>query len=282
MIDLHIHSNFSDGSETPEEIIRLAAQRGLTAVALTDHDCVDGLFEFTETAKQYEIEAIPGIELSADFHPGTLHMLGYWINPSSPVLIEALRKIRQGREDRNIKIIEQLNELGYPLTMEEVLRQSNGTTIGRPHIAAALVAAGHFKNSRQVFNKLLARGKPGYADRFRLPYLECIEVIRAAGGIAVLAHPVALRLSRGKLRKLLTTLKKNGLGGVEVFYPEHNPGQVRVYRQATREAGLAMTGGTDWHGKFTPDIHLGTGFGDMEIPDRLLDPLRRQLAESLS
>lgn len=279
MIDLHLHSTCSDGSDTPTEIIEKAAGRGITALALTDHDTTAGVAEFMAAADQAGILGVPGVELSAEFNPGVMHILGYFFDTECAELQEELARVRNGREERNLVMLQKLNDLGYELSWEDVKAEAGSEVVGRPHFATAIIKKGYLKDKRQVFSRLLGNGCKAYADRYRTPPQRCIELIRQAGGVAVLAHPASLKMPRGKLRKLITTLKKAGLEGMEVYHPEHNDNQIKVFKQVAKEFKLVMTGGSDCHGSFTPDLKIGTGFGDMEVPDFVYHKLKNRIPE---
>jgi len=273
MIDLHCHSSFSDGSKTPEELVALAEAAGLTALALTDHDTTDGLDRFMSAGKNSSVETLLGIELSAEFGEATLHILGYGFDPSNEALQKALEWVREGRSERNFQILEKLNTLGYDITFEEVRSHSADDLIGRPHIAAALIEKGHFKHKDKIFKQLLGKNCAAYVDRRRLKPAECLDVIRAAGGISVIAHPGQMKLTRNKLRRLVKKLKKQGLGGLEVWHSSHPEHQAKAFEQICKDFDLIATGGSDYHGDLTPDLSLGTGFGNLCIPDEVLEKL---------
>jgi len=270
MIDLHCHSIFSDGTNTPEELISLAQQAGLAALALTDHDTTDGLDRFMSAGRNSSVEALRGIELSAEYGETPLHILGYGFDPSSATLQEALAWVREGRAARNFQIVEKLNTLGYDLTFEDVRRHSADDLVGRPHFAAALIEKGHFKHKNKVFQQLLGKNRAAYVDRRRLKPTECLEVIHAAGGVSVIAHPGQMRLTRNKLRRLVKKLKEQGLGGLEVWHPSHPEHQVNAFERICEEFDLIATGGTDFHGDLTPDLSIGTGFGNLLVSDEVL------------
>lgn len=276
MIDLHCHSVFSDGTNTPEELVAFAAQGGLTALALTDHDTTDGLPRFMAAAEKTTVQAVPGIELSAEFGETTLHILGYFFDPASAELQAALERVRDGRSERNVLILEKLNRLGYNLTHEDIRKHSGDDLIGRPHFAAALMEKGHFKQKDKVFQQLLGKGKAAYVDRRRLMPEACVELIRKAGGVAVIAHPGQMKLTSRALRRLVTRLKEHGLGGLEVWHPTHKPHQTASYLRVCEDFDLVATGGSDFHGAITPDLSVGRGFGDLEVPDSSLDLLRKR------
>jgi 3',5'-nucleoside bisphosphate phosphatase len=274
MIDLHCHSVFSDGSNTPEELVALAEQGGLAALALTDHDTAAGLPRLMAAGEQSPVETVPGIELSAEYGDVPLHILGYFCDFQCLEFQQALAWVREGRAERNVRILEKLNALGYRLTMEDIRKHAAGDVVGRPHFASALIEKGHFKHPNKIYRQLLGKGKAAYADRRRLTPGQCVEQIRGAGGVAVVAHPGQMRLTRTKLRQLIRQLKEHGLGGLEVLHPSHQPHQTAAFEQICADFDLAATGGTDFHGAHTPDLTPGTGFGGMDIPDGLLDGLK--------
>ena len=277
MIDLHTHSIYSDGTNTPEELVALAEKRGLKALALTDHDTVDGVAPLLDAAQGSAVEAIPGIELSAECAKGTMHILGYFIDHTSPILLEKIKQIQQGRHDRNLEILKKLNKLGYIVTWSDVEKQAEKGVVGRPHFAQALVARGHVKSTKSAFDLLLAKGRKGYADRYHFTARECIDLIRQAGGISVLAHPATLYLPDDQLKGTLMGLKESGLGGIEIYCSAYKEKHIKKYREWAGELDLVCTGGTDFHGKNTPDLQLGIGFGKLSIPDEVLDQLKQAL-----
>lgn len=281
MIDLHIHSTFSDGSDTPGQLAAMAHAKGLTALALTDHDTMAGVPDFIEACRTECVQGIAGVEISAEYPFGTMHMLGYLIDPAHAELSQALGALRGGREDRNRLILKKLNDLKLVLTWEEVAAFADEDVVGRPHFAQALLARGYVRTKEEAFDRYLGKGKPAYVDRLRLTPEESIRVIRAAGGVAVLAHPFTIQRSAGELRKLVATLVESGLGGIEGYYSEYTYEQQSEYQQFARDFNLIMTGGSDYHGAFNPDIALGRGFGNLKVPDELLTPLYARAGRSL-
>ncbi len=273
MIDLHVHSTFSDGSYTPEELAIMAAKTGLTAVSLTDHDNSTGTARFRAACEEHMIRAITGVEMSAEVEKGTLHMLGYFIDPDEPELNKALKKIRGGRELRNHEIVKILNELGLELTWDEIAAKAAEDVVGRPHFAMALMEHNYVRTKQEAFDKYLAKGKPGYVDRFRLLPADAINLIRNSGGIAVLAHPFTLDLSPAALRDYVAELADIGLGGIESHYSEHSREQTEQYLALVKEFNLAASGGSDFHGEVNPAIKLGRGFGHLNVPDAVLEEL---------
>ena len=273
MIDLHTHSTFSDGSLTPEELVAAAEQSGLTALALTDHDTVGGLTRLLAAGAGRPVRCIAGVEISAEFQPGTLHLLGYFIDPTEKGLTSTLARLRAGRALRNQEILGKLHTLGLMVTEEEVRAHAGEEVIGRPHFALALIARGYVRDKEEAFGRYLARGQPAYAERFRLTPAASIQCIRAAGGVPVLAHLGTLALGQKDLRKVVMQLRDQGLEGLEIYYPEHHPTQVRQYRNLAKDLNLAVTGGSDFHGTLSPHIKLGRGFGSLQVPDDLLAKL---------
>ena len=259
LIDLHTHSTASDGSFAPREVVRLAGEGGLRAMALTDHDTIDGLAEAIAAGAEYGVEVIPGVEISAFFPGGTMHILGLFIDYTDGLLDKRLAVLKQARADRNPQIVAKLNGLGIPITMEQVKRLSGGGQVGRPHIARALLEGGYIRSFPEAFDKFLGNRGPAYVEKFRFPPKEAIVMIREAGGIPALSHPFTLELgSAYALKNLLMELKDLGLAGIEVFYSDHTPEQMALYLKLARELGLLITGGSDFHGQNKPEVTLGS------------------------
>ncbi len=270
MIDLHVHSTFSDGSVTPAALAAEAQRIGLTAVALTDHDSLDGVPPFLDACAACGLRGIAGVELSVDEPKGCLHLLGYFLDPGHAGLSRVLTQLKESRVKRNVLILDKLNGLGLTLNWEEVAACAGEDVVGRPHFARALQARGYVQSKTEAFERYLAKGRPAYFDRFRLSPEASIAVIRAAGGVAVLAHPSTLERSRGSLRRALIEWKALGLAGIEAYYSEYDAGKTGLYLSLCRDLDLAPTGGSDFHGLANPAIHLGVGFGELRVPDELL------------
>lgn len=278
-VDLHCHSTSSDGTLTPAAVVQLAHQCGLAGLALTDHDTVAGCAEARAEASRLGIEFIAGIEISAEFpHPGTMHILGYGIDPSSPQLQDLTATLLAGRDNRNPRIIAKLNELGVAVTMEEWQRQASGGVLGRPHLAAVLVRKGYVSSIKHAFDKYIGQGAPAYFDKERLSPRQAIERIKASGGIAVLAHPIQLQTENdAQLERIVRDLVDMGLAGIEVLHSDHDEGWVRKCTQLADRLGLLKTGGSDFHGANKKDIQLGQA-GRQRIPKKLMDDLVAALA----
>jgi hypothetical protein len=282
MIDLHVHSTNSDGSETPEELVRRGRQAGLTAMALTDHDNMGGVEAFLGACRTEGMTGIAGIEISAaveDGH-GTLHLLGYGMNPDHPLLKESLERVLDGRAWRNEQILARLNELGLELEWAEVQACAGEDVIGRPHIAQALIGRDYVSSVAEAFDRYLAKGRPAYVDRYRLYPAEGIRMIREAGGVAVIAHPFSWETDEAKLESGLRDLKELGLAGIEALYSDYNQEQTVTLLRLAKRLELLKTGGSDYHGTAKPDIALGRGFGSLCVPDDYLPPLLAALGEN--
>lgn len=287
MIDLHCHSTASDGTLNPRELVQLAQTVPLTALALTDHDTVNGLPEFLEAAKSApQLECIPGIEFSCHLESGdTCHIVGLYIDGTCAELQAACQQYCIWREERNQQILEKLNSLGYHIEKEDLekVKIEGEGVIGRPHIAAALVAKGYFRKNEKAFEELIGRGKPAYVSRQVLPTSRCLGAIHAAGGLAIWAHPMTSNsMTYNKCERIIEELKASGLDGIEAYYTEHNELQTKNVIEIAKKHGLLVSGGADFHGANQPSIHLGTGYGGMRIPDSLLPPIKAARERSTS
>jgi len=272
-VDLHLHSTESDGTDSPSEVVRLAADAGLSTIALTDHDTLDGIGEAMEAAAAHGVSLIPGTELSVEWPTGTMHMLVYYLEPAPGPLQDRLLALRSARHDRNRRILEALSDVGVDISYDEVTTEAGGEVVGRPHIAALLVARGHSTDIADAFDRYLARGRIAYADRLRLGAVEAIELSRASGAVPVIAHPHTLGVSRDEYAAAFTSLAKQGLGGIEAWYAEYD-GDVRQHlADLATQLGLVATGGSDYHGRYKPALSVGTGRGDLHVPDRVVDQL---------
>ena len=279
-IDLHSHTTASDGSLTPEDLVRLAKQQGVATLALTDHDTITGLPRAMAEGEQAGVEVIPGIEISCLYGETELHILGYFINPDDPHLEPALAQYRASREDRNPRIVQRLQELGCALTYAEVKAAAGTATVGRPHIAQALVRRGYVNSVSEAFDRYLADDAPAYIPRLLPSPAEAIGLIRQIGGIPVLAHPAYTSRLKEPFEQACETLKRLGLLGIEAIYSSHNRRQTDRYRSISRNQGLLVTGGSDFHGEAKPNLLVGTGYGNLEVPADLLDPLRALASDS--
>lgn len=272
LVDLHIHTTASDGTMSPREVVRYAKEKGISALAITDHDTVSGISEALSAGKEMDVEVIPGIEISVDLNI-EMHLLGYFIN-KTPELEENLNEFKTKRNDRNKKIIKKLNELGFKIDLEEVLNVSGGEAVGRPHIASVLLRKGYVGSMSEAFELYLGAGGKAYAQREKVEPKEGIELILKAGGVPVLAHPKYLNLNNKKLDKLLVKLIEYGLAGMEVYYSTNTIYESGEYARLAIKHGLLITGGTDFHGKNKPEIEIGIGRGNMKIDYKIVKDLK--------
>jgi len=254
--------------------VQKAAAIGLTAIALTDHDTLSGIPEAQSAAAELPIELIPGVELSVDHNDAKIHMLAYFLEPEPGPLQDRLEMLRDGRDVRNRKIIEALNTLGYPITMQDVHRQAAGDAIGRPHIADALVAADLVADRSEAFRDLLGDGGIAYAERTRLTATEAITLTTESGGVTSIAHPLTIDPGNSTLRSVFEELREVGLSGIEAYYSQHPPHIRTQLVGVASDLGLVATGGSDCHGTGKPGLEIGTGHGDLIVPDSVLEELR--------
>ena len=282
-IDLHVHTTFSDGTLTPTEVTRIAQRAGLRAIAITDHDTVRGNKEAIDEGRKLGVEVVPGVEVSADFQDGTMHILGYYIDPDCRSLVEVLQRIENARHKRNEEILERLGRLGMALDYEAIKDAASEGTVGRPHIAQALVQEGYVRTLREAFNRYLKKGGPAYADRLRFSEIEAVRSICQAGGIAVLGHPSSLNCEDShSLATIVERLVSVGVQGVEAYYPSSSVEMRRSFERLAAQYGLLLTGGTDFHGAIYPEIELGFGHGDMHVPYSLLEDMKARVAANKS
>ena len=284
LIDLHTHSTASDGSASPSALLVMAKTMGLSALALTDHDTVAGIAEAATAAHRHGISFVPGVEISAEHDPGTMHILGLFINAECDTLTHVLRKYQQGRAERNSAMVAKLNQLGIQVTMAEWQKRASGT-VGRPHLAGLLIEKGYVQGKQEAFAKYLAKGAAAYIDRLRLAPRAAIDAIHAAGGLAVLAHPVQLKYeNHAQCERIVRGLSELGLDGIEAYHSDHNAQETRYFLDLARKHSLLPSGGSDFHGNVKPTIALGSGAGrncrvPYEVFERLRDAAKKKSRE---
>ena len=273
-VDLHAHSTASDGSEGPSALVEKALGLGLTALALTDHDTLEGVEEAQKAAVGADLELIPGTELSLD-HQGAMHLVVLWLQPGSGPLQDRLGSIQLGRHARNAAIVELLGDLGMPVSIEEVVEESGSGSVGRPHIAAVMMRKGYVQSVAEAFDLWLGAGRPAYAGRPRLSPEEAIDLAIASGGVPVLAHPHTLGINRAdEMADLLDRLRSAGLVGLEAACSGYRRHEREGYADLARRFGLVASGGSDYHGLYKPGLELGIGYGDLVVPEVVVDRLR--------
>lgn len=275
MIDLHVHTTYSDGALSPREVVRLAFKSKVKAIAITDHDTTEGNDEALLEGDKLGVEVIPGVEISVEHEKGHMHILGLLLDDAEELRRE-LRALQDGRESRNPKIIEKLKDFDIHIEYNEVKSIAGNESVGRPHIAQVMIKHGYVDSIDEAFERYLKKGAPCYVDRFRLKKDVAIKSIKRAGGIPVLAHPVTLKGDREELELILEELIKYGLEGIEVYYSTHTDENVREYRELAEVYNLLMTGGTDFHGDNKPDIKLGVGKGNLSIPYEFVEELKKR------
>ncbi|MCE5278178.1 MAG: PHP domain-containing protein [Planctomycetaceae bacterium] len=280
-VDLHAHSTASDGTLPPADLIAAAERAGLAAIALTDHDTIDGLPAARQaSAALAEMKFVPGIEVSAQPPSGTLHILGLAFDEKAPSILALAEFLRSGRRERNPRIVEKLQQLGLGIDMDDVLEAvveagggsgvigsggaGSGTSgsahlvVSRTHIALAMLDKGYVATTAEAFDRYIGKGQPAYADRPRKSAAETIAAIRDGGGIAVLAHPMQLNCANSaQLERIVHDLKDSGLDAIEAYHSQHSPEQTRAFMKMAKRFGLAVTGGSDFHGAPKPDVSIG-------------------------
>jgi 3',5'-nucleoside bisphosphate phosphatase len=274
VIDLHVHSTVSDGTDPPEVIPDLAAAAGCSAVALTDHDSVAGLGVARRRASQVGVELIGGCEVSCAFSGVGTHVLVYFIDQEEGALHDELAGLREDRVRRNHRLAERLAELGVPITYEEaVAAASSEEGLGRHHFAELLVAKGAAESIPDAFDRWLAQDRPAFIPKARVPPIQISRAAREVGAVCVLAHPLALNLSAHELDLAVGELAAAGFSGIEAHYASYRPEQRRVLAKLASQHDLVATGGSDYHGTVKPGLSVGTGRGDLKVPDEVLESL---------
>lgn len=272
-IDLHTHSTASDGTLTPVELVRAAKEAGLTAIALTDHDTMDGLPDALETGVKTGVEVVPGCELSVHSDVGVLHVVGLWVDPYSERLKRVFDEVRSMRIERNVAVVKKLQQLGFDISMEEVQGQAAGT-IGRPHMARIMLQKGYVKSYDEAFNDYLGKKGKAYFPKNNISAEEAFELLHSTAATPVLAHPFLLSRDDDVLDREVGRLKEMGLQGIEVYYSSHTIDMTDRIKRLARKYDLQPSGGSDFHGSVKPDIQLGKGAGKLFVHHSVLDGLK--------
>lgn len=267
----------SDGTLSPEDVVRLAARKGLQAIAITDHDTLTGIAPAQNEARTLDVEVVAGVEISTQWPSGILHILGYFVNPHDAVLLSALEYLRGGRLERVPKIIAKLNQCNVRISPDEVMREAVGSVPGRPHVAGVMVQRGYVRTLQEAFDRYLRKGAPAYVEKVKLQPQEAVKLIERAGGLAVLAHPYSLNQDDpGILEEILRGLISEGLQGIEAYYPKHTLPQTRTFVELASKLDLVISGGTDFHGTNKPEIQLGVIPGVNPLSYAILGELKKR------
>ncbi len=276
-IDLHIHSTYSDGTKSPGELVGLAKRKGLSAISLTDHDTVDGVTEAADLCREDGFEVISGIEIGAKYSGMTIHILGYLFDPGSPVLRKALEKLQDARNERNRHILFRFKKTGIDISDAELLAVSRMGQAGRPHIAKILMKKGIVKTIDEAFLRFLRKGAEAYVSRFLYSAEEVFHIIREAGGIGVLAHPLQIQHAGMDLHGAIEKLTLLGMEGIETYYPTHSKKIRTSLMRSAAECNLVLTGGSDYHGEIRPGTTLAGG-KNVTVPFSLLEDMKKRIS----
>ena len=283
-VDLHTHSTCSDGTYTPEELMAYAAEKGLKAIALTDHDTVAGIAPAAAYIKEQALplELVPGIELSTIYDlPGEgreqeVHVVGLFVDTENKAFTDTIEANAKSRVGRNAEICEKLTAAGLPVTYEELEEANPGAVLTRAHIAKLLLAKGLIQTRQEAFDRYIGDDGPCFVPRKKVTPFEAVELIRSAGGVPVLAHPMLYKLTKAQLAELAKELKAAGLTGIEAVYSTYTQEEERCVRAIAKETGLLVSGGSDFHGANKPGLDLGTGYGSLFVAESILEALRRE------
>lgn len=273
-IDLHTHSTFSDVTYTPNELIEAALKQRLAAIALTDHDTVEGIPYALEARKSLNIEVIAGIEFATSFKEKEIHIVGLFLDYKNSNLLKKIDEVQAAREERNIKMVKKLTDIGIPVSIDELKQASGGKIITRAHYAKVIVEKGFAADKNTAFKKFISPGLPGYVKRKFISPRECIETIINSGGTAVLAHPTLYNMDYTEITNLCKTFMQYGLTAIECQYSTYTYKQEKEIYRIAKKLGLKFSGGSDFHGKNKPDIHLGVGRGNLRIPYEYIENLK--------
>lgn len=274
-IDLHVHSTASDGTLTPAELVREAARLGISAIAITDHDSVNGIEEAIEAGKEENVEVVPGVELSTEYMDTEIHVVGLFIDWHNEVLLKQLHDFRDNRDNRNLKMIDRLREEGFSITAEAVYESNPDAVIARPHIARYLVDTDQVKDMQTVFDKYIGDGCRCFVDRMKITPMQAVRLIHEAGGTAILAHPCLYKMKRKEIEAMVREMTAAGLDGIEAVYSCSQGSDEKDYREMADRYGLTISGGSDFHGSNKPYIKLGSGKGNLYVPYEILEKIKK-------
>lgn len=281
-IDLHVHSTYSDGTLTPKELVCKAHEINLAAMALTDHDTINGIPEAIEAGKKYNVEVIPGIELSTFYNDKEIHIIGLYIQYMNHEFQKELESLRNVRRNRNIQMCRKFTELGMPLDYDEMEKKYNDAVITRAHFADFLLHKGYINSRNEAFDRYIGPNGPCYVPSRKITPAEAITIIKAAGGVPILAHPVLYHFGKEQMSKLMDYLCNSGITGLEAIYSTYTMGEELEMKNIASERGLIISGGSDYHGANKPHIELGIGKGHLFVPYSLLEIIKKYRSQPIS
>ena len=278
-VDLHVHSNKSDGSLSPSDLVLEAKKKGLKAFALTDHDTVDGIDEALAASENSGVTVIPGIELSTEYEGKDIHIVGLLIDKEQPAFRDKIQEFVDSRIQRNRKMCQKLTEAGCPLTYEELVEEFPGAVITRAHYAQILLKKGYTKSLKEAFERYIGDRGPCFIPREKITPEDGVKLILSAKGIPVLAHPLLYGMGKERLQILVDRLKDAGLEAIEAVYCTYSPSEETQMREFAKKNGLLISGGSDFHGNAKPGLEMGTGYGKLYVSEEILDELVMRKAE---
>lgn len=284
-VDLHVHSTKSDGTFSPKELVDYAIQKGLKAIALTDHDTVDGIDEILEYSKQLQSdmpEIIPGIELSTEYEGKDIHIVGLYIDHNSPVFKSHLKSFVESRVNRNIKMCSLLQKEGIDITYEKLMDEFPDAVITRAHYAKYMLNHGYIKSMKEAFDRYVGDNCKCFVPREKVTPSQAVKLILAADGIPILAHPILYHMSDERLEKLVVSLKEAGLIGIEAVYSTYSTSDERLIRNIAKKYHLLISGGSDFHGENKPGLDLGTGYGKLHVDESILKEMKAHIGNKTS
>lgn len=274
-IDLHTHSNKSDGSLSPTALIDEAKSIGLSAIALTDHDTIDGLEEAINRGNEIGVRVVPGVELSTEYMGRDVHIVGLFIDYKNETFLNHLKNFVDSRELRNKKMCDKLTEAGIPVIYEELIEMFGDSVLTRAHYARYMLSKGYIKSLPEAFERYIGDHSPYYIPREKVTPKQGVELILNAGGVPILAHPILYKLGKDALETLVKDLKEYGLVGIEAIYSTYTNADERTIRNLASKYNLLISGGSDYHGEAKPGLNLGTGYGKLAVPEFVLNEIEK-------
>ena len=274
---MHTHTTASDGTYSPKDLVEYALNKGLSALAVTDHDTVIGIKTAVKAAKNTTLEIIPGIEISSMYDSLEIHIVGLFIDPDNKTFLSELEALRNCREIRNHKRVEKLNELGMDISYAELAFAAQGYIVTRAHFAKVMLQRGYISSINEAFDRYIGDRCPAYIPRELPNYITSIKMIKNAGGIAILAHPLLYKINTKGLENMISRLTQAGLTGIEAYYSTHSPADTKYIKRLAEENRLLLSGGSDFHGSNKKNLDLGTGYGSLAVPFEILDKLKGAL-----